>query len=70
MRLDDITICPRLGVRELRESGWRTRAVDKLSASYVNQAAWPADKAVNDTLGTLVNFGVYALQRGTVAFVL
>ena len=52
--LDEVSLTRRLAVREERAKGWRTRAVDHFTESWVNPATHPADKVTHDTVDVLV----------------
>ena len=52
--LSDVTLSRRIAVRELREAGWRTRAVDDMSESFANECTEQSDKQVNGSILQLV----------------
>ena len=51
---DTVHLARRIGVREQRESGWRTRAVDDMTEMQMNSTCEQADKAVNGSVVHLV----------------
>ena len=54
--LQTVHVARRIGVRELRSSGWRTRAVDDMRETGMNEATVQADKMINGTIIQLVWF--------------
>jgi hypothetical protein len=62
--LDRVTLTRRLGVREERAAGWRTRVVDHFTESGVNPATQAQDRPRHDTTDVLAEVLLHVLRAG------
>ena len=52
--LGAVSLTRRLAVREERSKGWRTRAVDHFTESFINLVTRPVDRVRHDTIDVLI----------------